>query len=283
MRIRLAGLVLGAFGTFVAACVVAPQTYGVDTFCTDKAQAMCQVSGACGFDANVCQLYQYKQCTAEAVQATNPDRRLYNSDNAHFCISAVQAAYGYGATSISSSRLVALHDTCERVYVGLGNAGDSCLLDYDCSAGLFCAPKTPGSNPAICEPVQAVNAGGSCDSPGAQCAADTYCAKQTNGSWACTDCPGAGQSCGAPGAFCMSTEHCVQQVCQPRGKKGDPCVNDNDCAADSPYCDSYSNTCASGLAFQHGNADCLGVAGLMSPPDPPDGGMSQTSGGEAGS
>jgi hypothetical protein len=285
MRIRLAGLVLGAFGTFAGACVETPQTYNAISFCTDKAQAMCQVASTCSFDPNVCQTYQYKQCTTDGVNATHAYRRLYNADNARFCISAVQAAYRNGVTNISAAQLASINDTCERVYQGMGVVGDSCENDYDCGSGLICASKTPDGTPMVCEPAQPVEQGQACDRLGAQCASDTYCAQQSSGTWACSPCPGEGQQCAA-GQYCMSTQHCVQgTTCEPRGGQGDPCVNNNDCGSGSPYCDHYSNTCAPGLTFQSGNVDCRGVADIGMPPGPPEagaGGDGQSEG-EAGS
>jgi hypothetical protein len=277
MRIRLAGLVLGAFGTLSWACIATPPAYDVLSFCNDKAQAMCQVASMCSIDPGVCQMYQFGLCKSDAVQATSPYRRVYNEDNARFCITAVQAAYHAGATSISSTQLASIHDTCERVYLGTSGVGQFCEMDYDCASGLFCAPKTPGGTPAVCEPATQVNEGQSCGDPGAQCAADTYCAKQTNGTWTCSSCPGAGQQC-ASGTYCMSTEHCVKGTCEPRGEQGAPCVSNDDCAADSPYCDSYSNMCAPGLAFQRGNVDCQGVSGIGAPPEAADAGGGEDGG-----
>jgi hypothetical protein len=269
MRIALAGLFLGAFGTVTWACEVTPQPYNVISFCTDASQAMCQIANTCSIDLSTCQMYQYQQCLTKAVQSTSPERRIYNEDNAHFCIGALQAAYRDGATSIPSTDLNSIHDTCERVFLGTSSAGQFCEMDYDCGQGLICVPQMPGGNPTICEPAQPATQGQSCEAPGSQCAADTYCAKQNGGSWACSPCPTSGQQCAVPGAYCMSTEHCVQGTCQPRGKSGAPCVTNDDCGTDSPYCDPYTNGCAAGLSFQHGSVDCRGVAGLNPSPDPP--------------
>jgi hypothetical protein len=271
MRIWHAGLALGAFGTLTLACDVAPAPYNVISFCTDASQAMCQVAGMCSIDLSNCQMYQYQQCLTKAVQSTSPERRVYNADNAHFCIGALQSAYRDGAASIASTQLSSIHDLCERVYAGTSTAGQFCEMDYDCAPGLVCAPQTPGGNPTICEPAQPADQGQSCEAPGSQCAADTYCAKQAGG-WTCSPCPGSGQQCAAPGSYCLSTEHCVQGTCIARGGNGAPCVTSDDCGKDSPYCDPYSNTCAPGLFFQRGSVDCRGIAGLNPSSDPPPGG-----------
>jgi hypothetical protein len=270
MRIWHAGLALGAFGTLTLACDVGPDPYNVISFCIDASQAMCQVASMCSVDPSTCQTYQYKQCLTKAVQSTSPERRIYSSDNAHFCIGALQAAYHDGAPTIASTQLNVIHDVCESVYTGTSGVGQFCLMDYDCSPGLVCAPQMPGLNPVVCEPAQPAAQGQSCEAPGSQCAADTYCAKQTGGGgWTCSPCPGSGQQCGAPGSYCMSNEHCVQGTCQARGGNGAPCVGNDDCGNDSPYCDPYSNTCAPGLSFQRGSIDCRGVAGLNPTPGPP--------------
>jgi hypothetical protein len=278
MRIRLAGLALGALGTIAWGCVGTPDPYNVLSFCTDAAQATCQVASVCGIDSAVCQTYQYGQCKTKAVQTTSPERRVYNSDNAHVCVTALQWAYGNGATTVGSSQLASIHDSCERVYVGMSGVGDFCEMDYDCAGGMACVPKTPGTNPTMCEPAQSVVQGESCDNPGALCASGTYCAKQGS-SWSCSPAPAVGQPC-AMGEYCANADHCEQNVCVARGGNGAPCVNNGDCAADSPFCDPYSNTCASGLSFQRGNVDCRGLAGLTPPPpDPPDAGGGGSEGG----
>jgi hypothetical protein len=251
------------------ACAATPPAYNVLDFCTDAAQAMCQITNACSADLGTCQAYQFEQCKTKAIQATSPERRVYNADSAHFCIGALQAAYHDGTTSVAATQLALIKETCERVYVGLSGVGQFCETDYDCSAGLACASQTPGSNPTVCEPAQQVEQGQSCASLGSQCAAGTYCAKGSGGAWTCSSCPATGQPCGAPVGYCMSGDHCDHGTCQPRGGEGAPCVTSADCAADAAYCDPYSSTCATGQSFQRGSADCRGVSGLNPPPDPP--------------
>jgi hypothetical protein len=91
MRLRLA-FALGAFGTMAGACVQSqPPTYDAIAFCTDYAQAMCQVANTCSVDQGGCQMYEFDQCKTHAVDATSPQTRIYNENNAHACIQAMQA------------------------------------------------------------------------------------------------------------------------------------------------------------------------------------------------
>jgi hypothetical protein len=267
MRIRLAGFfTLGVLGALIGACAARTPSYDVISFCTDSAQARCQIAGTCSVDAFACQAFQFKQCTTDAQLATGANTRVFNSDNAAACVQALQNLFGSNTTAVGFAQIQSVNDTCARVYAGTGNAGAFCRLEYDCVNGLVCAPKTPGGTPSVCAAPQPVQQGQSCAAIGSQCPADTYCAQQNGNAPQCASCPGAGEPC-AEQEYCMSAQRCVRGTCVDRGGAGTPCVpGQDDCAADNPYCDPYSSQCTPGMTFQPNSVDCLGVAGLRATP-----------------
>jgi hypothetical protein len=265
MQIGLFGMALGVLLATIGACVARPPDYSADSFCTDVAQARCQIAATCSVDAYACQQFQYNVCITNAVQSTGANTRVFNSDNANTCVQALQNVFGWGASKVGSDQLQSVDVTCAQVYVGRANAGDFCRLDYDCVPGLICAPKDPGGTPSICAAPQLVQQGQSCAAVGSQCVADTYCSMQSGGAMQCAPCPGEGQAC-ADQTYCMSAQHCVGGTCVARAGAGAPCVpGQDDCSADAPYCDPYSLQCSQGMTFQVGSVDCLGVAGLRGP------------------
>ena len=73
------GLGLGLLGiaAFGDACSVStastPPDNDIASFCADYAKALCQVSGACNFDAMACTTFQTGACTAQyTAQVTGP-------------------------------------------------------------------------------------------------------------------------------------------------------------------------------------------------------------------
>ncbi len=266
MRIRLVGLALGALGSAGACDVNSPPwgdpQYDALHFCTDEAQARCQVSTTCGFDAVGCQTYEYTACITNANQVTIAQTRLYNSNNAHACVDALQGVYAAAAmnSTVGFQQVQTANEACALVYVGTIPAGNNCRMDLDCFPGLFCAAKNPGGNPAVCAAPQPVAQGQSCAAVGSRCEPGTYCGS-VGGAWQCIAGAAAGQPC-AEGAYCGASEYCVGATCQPRGGPGAACVSASACDGNDAYCDPYSSSCAPGLTFQPGNADCRGVAGI---------------------
>jgi len=269
-------LLLGAIGILAQDCAD-PKPYGnALDFCSAKAQAMCQIATECHFDQVGCQMYESQVCVTQAVDATTPGTRQYNSDNARACIDALNGAFGNGASQIDFTHIAAFTDACQRVFLGTGGTNQPCNLPYDCSYGLSCMPKTPGGNSFVCAAPQPVQQGQSCAAIGSQCAAETYCAYQQTGAWICAPANGSGQACTDGDGSCSASLHCVAGFCQPRGSAGAPCVQDTDCAPDAPYCDTYANACSVGLTFAPGGVDCMGVAGLSVPRVTPGGGGTGT-------
>jgi hypothetical protein len=285
MRIRKAGLFLGLGGrpdavgllfalAATSACTTQPDPPNdVISFCEAVAQAQCQVASACSVDQVTCQQYQNAQCSQQAQIATHAATRQYDPNAGQACLQELQVAFAYTggvattAYLVPFHQLLAMNDTCERAYAGLVPQGYNCSIDYDCAAGLSCTAKSPGGDPAVCEPAQSVMAGGPCDGVGDQCAAGSYCSDQS-GQWQCASGAAVGQPCAA-GVYCSGAQHCVNHVCPMPGAAGASCVGNGDCGSDAPYCDPYTSTCAPGLTFQPGSADCMGLTGVtdVSGPD----------------
>jgi len=288
MRIRLAryflGLrrgigavgVLGAASASIAlvapsACTTQPADPGtVLDFCQAVAQARCQVASACSVDQVSCQQFQYAYCAQQAQNLTHAAKRQYDPTAGQACVQDLQVAFAYSggpatvAFNVSFGQLQAMDNACERAYAGLVPQGDACAIDYDCAAGLSCTASSPGGHPAVCEPVQTVMTGQSCSALGAQCVAGNYCSDES-GQWQCTPGADVGQPCAAD-AYCLGSQTCVNHVCPMLGAAGASCVTDGDCSSSAPYCDPYTSTCAQGLAFQPGSADCAGLTGVSNQP-----------------
>jgi hypothetical protein len=271
----------GVLGTALAylalaapsACTTQPDPPNdVISFCEAAAQAQCQVASACSVDQVTCQQYQNAQCSLQAQIATHAATRHYDPNAGQACIQELQVAFAYTggvatvAFTVPFHQLEAMSNICERAYAGLVPQGDSCSIDYDCAAGLSCTAKSPGGDPAVCEAAQSVMAGQSCSGLGAQCAAGSYCSDQS-GQWQCAPGADVGQPCAA-GVYCLGNQHCVNHICPTPGTAGASCVTDGDCGSNAPYCDPFTNTCAQGLTFQPGSADCMGLTGVMTTAGP---------------
>jgi hypothetical protein len=264
--------VLGSIGAHFAlatpsACVTTSDPPNdVLSFCDAVAQATCQMATACSVDTVTCQQYQSAQCSLQAQIVTHAATRSYDPNAGAACVQALQAAYSSSTGMVAAGQLKAMNDTCQRAYAGVMQQGDGCHSDYDCALNLSCTSKTPGGDPAICEPVQSVAQGQSCSGLGAQCAAGNYCSNQS-GQWQCAPGADVDNPCAA-GIYCLGGQHCMAHICPMLGNAGASCVTDDDCGADAPYCDPNSSTCAQGQTFQPGSVDCMGLTGVVNPGGP---------------
>ncbi|MGH7271907.1 MAG: hypothetical protein ACREJ3_15870 [Polyangiaceae bacterium] len=307
MRIRLnlrgglgVGVVVGALGTSLAACAVAPASNpypDVASFCNAKAAAECQIAATCGNDASGCKVERASLCNVDAAQATADGLRQYVSASAQSCITAVSSAYGGGATSISYANLYgpgSITDKCERVFSGNIPQANTCKNSYDCAGSAICAPEAVGSSTLICANESLVAEGDLCGQAGQTCASDSFCAAQSSGASKCQPGLQDGQPCSAT-MPCISTERCAMnsgvtgQTCVPRVAASGSCASDADCPPAAPYCDPNAGSiCTAGLSFATKSPDCnaFGAGGIPSE----DAGSSadatteaMTAGGDAGS
>ena len=157
---------------------------------------------------------------------------------AQSCLDTLQAAqdacvlgdFGYGYPP-----------DCQNLYEGLGDIGDDCTGDTECSGGLYCeVPYTAEGKPRTVD-AETAFAKGACARPrdvaeecvgyGVRCAPDAFC----NGS-VCTQAAGAGEPCGtcASGLSCVALAGDGEYTCEPPGAVDDACTNDWECA--SSFC-----------------------------------------------
>lgn len=222
-----------------------------DRFCADHAEIECRtLAGWCGFTAAACQAARQTACTMR-VQAQRSGSRPYDSQAAAACISALAQLYRTQPIAIASLR--AAEATCERVYHGNNAVGEGCRTAVDCQRGLICRGR--------CLREVQVPADGSCDQPGATCAAGYYCALGgPSGMRTCRPALAVGQACGAQPP-CQDHLRCQDMVCTSRLPLGAACDRDLDCAPPSAYCNPYTGLCADQLSFAPGSVSCLVQAG----------------------
>jgi hypothetical protein len=292
MRAHLViGLGVAAVGLLAFACTVEKNNDPFPdqpAFCAAKAKAECQIANLCAIDGAACQGYRAQLCAQDAAAALASGARAYKSDNAQACIDALNGAYGSGANEIPYSKLVgkdSIQDKCARVFAGSADKNQPCKSDYDCKDNRICSPVTPGAPQSVCADTVSKALNDFCGDPGSQCATDTYCGQQSNGTYQCIAAAPAGAPCDAK-TPCVSSQHCAGGSCQARGTGGSPCTTSDDCGGGDPYCDPYAgNICTVGLTFATRAIDCNGyVPGTADAGTPDSGGITDSgSGSEGGS
>src|ERR1700683_2938757 len=104
MRTKLVvALTAGALGIAVVACsssTPAPPDQTVAQFCSDWANAYCQLSSECMFDTMTCSTLQTKQCNSFATAAMASGTRQYTQSGGAACISALNSAFGNSPSSV---------------------------------------------------------------------------------------------------------------------------------------------------------------------------------------
>ncbi len=256
---------LGLLGAAVIAeaCSVqsesTPPDNNIASFCADYAKALCQVSGACNFDAMACTTFQTSACTAQySAQVTGT--RTYNQPNGKACIDKLTTAYA--GTSIDVPTLGDIATICNKVVIGNAQTNQACTSDNDC-AGMMAVCTAYGAM-NLCGPLTMKNKGDPCADPGDKCTGDTYCASQSSGAPTCVATPAIGQACTAT-IPCGASARCLGGTCAARAAQNAACATSDDCAS-GLYCDTYPPAvCTMGLAFARGSVDCTGILGTNEP------------------
>ncbi len=263
MRIKLVVRVaLGSLAGTAACSSAPPNPYAnVSGYCAAYAQAICQISAACQFDASACEAYQTSQCNAQAQQAMAT--RVYTPANVKPCIDAVNAAFGNGATSVTITQLSSIDSFCAQVFAGTAAEGAPCTSDADCVvSGDVCA-SAPGITGQTCAQSTQKQLNDVCADPGDECPADAYCAPQ-GGTSKCVPAQMGGQTCSSTQP-CVSADYCDKGTCTPLASQGAPCTTSANCMP-GLFCDTYTSAtvgtaCVTAYTFARGSVDCEGFQG----------------------
>ncbi len=254
-------------------------------FCTQYADAVCQIATACGITMTTCTAYQESQCEALAATATAaPSKRVFTPANTGQCISKLKAAYGASAPLITPAVQAGIDLACGYVFQGKGMVDiDTCTTQFDC-AGTTNGSVICDQTHHLCATSKTISGTNQCNDNGAVCATNSYCAANSSGISSCmpagTSNPPSSCSATVP---CDSTSYCnTNGTCTALLVAGTPCAASSECASGG-FCDPYggSATCDDGIRFAKGSQQCTCVASGVNCPTPPGGGGQ--SGGAAGS
>jgi hypothetical protein len=229
-------------------------------FCTQYADAICQIASGCGASMSGCVTYQEAQCAMNAARATSNGKRVYTPGNASACINAVSSAYGGSNPVITVQTMTNITLACE--YVFQGNAK---LLTDACTTQFDCAGATNGSiicDKSFCAMTASPTAAGQpCGNPGQVCVTDNYCAANASGVQVCTADAVSGAACGS--TPCAQNLRCSNGICTTLLPSGSVCAANSDCASSAAYCDPYVNppVCTMALNFSTGSPSCNCIAG----------------------
>jgi hypothetical protein len=265
------GSLVGLLGTIAVACTSAtpppPPDDSVAAFCSDWANAYCQLSSICQFDVPTCETFQTGACNAFATSAQASGNRTYSQPAGNTCINLLNSSFANGPSTLSAAALGTINDTCNLAFVGNQVVDKSCASDYDCLSPNVCG-SVPGQTGGLCGPESAKVLGDPCADPGDDCQGDTYCALVSGGVPACATTPAIGAQCSATipcgtGAYCASNG-----ICTASAGVGQTCTATTDCAA-GLYCDTYPPAvCVTELTFARGATDCNGILGTDEPGNP---------------
>jgi len=226
-------------------------------FCSQKADAECQVTDRCGSTKDACKAERMAKCTEFASAAKASGKRFFVAANVGTCINLTTAAYAK-TSGITPTDTAGIDDACNYVFQGDGEVQiDACTVKYDCAGRVVC-DKGFCANPTT----SAVDT--PCAGPGAVCAAGSYCAPNTAGNLVCIAKGTTGMPCSAT-MPCLETLRCAG-TCGERLPMNSACTSNDDCAATAPYCDPYAGSvCFSGLFFAPNSSSCADFGGSGSP------------------
>jgi uncharacterized membrane protein YgcG len=267
--LSLGALVTGLGTAFAcSSSTPTPPDDTVEAFCSDWANAYCQLSTECQFDATQCATYQTAQCNQFATAATQASGgtsyRQYSQPAGAACIQALKTTFGGNPTEVSASDYQALITKCNEAFPGNQSKSEPCNSDYDCQSGLACVTGF-GATQSLCEDLTQKNLNDPCGDPGDECQGSTYCATSATGPQ-CTASPAIGAQCvSSTPDECGTTARCLNGACTALAGVGDACSTDSDCQL-ALFCDPNPSvtgavTCASALTFAKGSDDCRGIGG----------------------
>ena len=286
MKARLwIGSAVGALFVVAYGCSSPPPPDGtVVEFCDDWANAYCQLSTYCAFDATTCETYQNGVCMQFAQGALASGTRQYSQPNGATCINKLNSTFANSPTSVSPQALATIQTLCNAAFIGAETLEKPCTNDYDCVAGLTCVPYLLGSG-SVCATLNPVPLNAICADPGDVCEGDSYCAfGQGSKAPTCIPTPTTGNACSAA-LPCGPEDHCVGGTCMARSGVGGPCESSADCSTLAPYCDTYppAGCTVVGLTFARGSIDCKGISGSDPPTTSEDAGAPSSSDSGSGS
>jgi hypothetical protein len=226
-------------------------------FCTQYAEAICQISTSCGVTATSCETYQQGLCTASAATAMADGKRTYSPANAQDCINKVKAAYGGTSPLITPSTMAIIDRVCNYVFQGKGvQLTDTCTTPYDC-AGPTDGTIVCDAGQHLCAKTTTIAGTQQCSGVGDVCATDYYCATNASSVQICTAAATSGAAC-SDSIPCAHNLRCAGGACSSLIQAGVTCSADSDCVSTAPYCDPYNGAkCDSGLQFAASSPSCM--------------------------
>ena len=223
-------------------------------FCSQKAEAECQVSDDCLADAAACKSQRTGFCMTFASAAKSSGKRVFKPENIGTCVDRTKNAYA--KTSISPTELSDIDDACNYVFQGSAKKTEACTVNYDC------IDKSNICDKGLCAPKVTKNSGDLCGNPGEVCNTGSSCI-MAGATYSCVAKLASGMTCDATKPPCLENLRCSAGTCTDRVALGGTCTSDGDCVSAAPYC-SASNRCALGLTFAEGSTACEDFGGTSS-------------------
>jgi hypothetical protein len=257
-------------------------------FCSQRADAECQVASRCGatLTKDACTTQRTTVCLNWAGSIASP--RVFTTGNIANCVNMAKSVYGK-TSPITPTDLANLDDACNYVFQGNVASLMPCTVKFDCG------PTKRICDKGKCADQMVKGANAQCSDFGAVCTTGQYCKMDaTAGTFQCTAKATTGMSC-ADGTPCVENLRCSAGSCTDRVAAGAACASSADCPTSAPYCDGFAGSvCDTGLLFAPGSASCSGfvssgvTAGLNPTTSGPGtggaggGGMGGTAGSDAG-
>lgn len=195
-------------------------------FCMALGKAVCngKLVQACYLSADEALTDDTQKCATAAAAACEANPLPYNRKGAEGCLAAQRDALADAVLSKDEVAKVAL--ACHVAFSESGALGEDCSSDAECFGpdGLFCVDK-PGAAAGTCQTPSEVEAGKSCASEDAVCAADFYCNAAVS---SCIERPSVGQACDA-NTPCGVSGVCDAGTCKAKAVNGSDCSQGAEC------------------------------------------------------
>src|SRR6266498_480235 len=241
-------------------------------FCSQKADAECQVTDQCVTEKDACKAKRMTTCTAFVAQAKASGKRVFVPGNIGNCINKTKNVYAK-TTEITPSEMADVNDACNYVFQGDGEVNvDMCDVKYDCKDKVIC-------DKGFC--AMSKNVTTTCGNPGDICPTGQYCAANASNIMVCMPKGASGDTCSAT-APCTEDLRCAESKCTERVGMAGACTSNDDCSSVAPFCDPYAgNKCDKGLSFSAGSTSCGDFGGTSSTGTAGNGGGTAGTGGGA--